>query len=106
MKSKIQILLITACMILSAAAVHAADGKALYDANCASCHGKDGSGNTPMGKKFGLKNYQDAGVQAALDDATATKVIQDGKDKMKAFKDKLSADDIKAVIAHIRTFKK
>lgn len=95
----------------SALSAFAADAKALYDKECAKCHGADGKGDTKMGKKLGAKDYSDAKVQAAFKDDEAFKALKGGlKDKggktlMKAF-DTLSDEDIKALIAHMRTFKK
>lgn len=64
-----------------------------------------------MGKKLGVKDYRDAKVQAAFSDSEAEKAIMegvktDGKQTMKPFKDKLSAADAKALVAHIRSLKK
>ena len=42
----------------------AADAKALYEKDCAKCHGADGKGDTKMGKTLGAKDYTDAKVQA------------------------------------------
>lgn len=101
-------LAIIAATALSAAA---ADAKANYDKGCAKCHGKEGKGDTKMGQKLGIKDYTDAKVQAALKDEAATKAIKEGlKDKegkvlMKPSED-LSADDIKALVAYMRAFKK
>ena len=64
-----------------------------------------------MGQKLGCKDYTDAKVQTDLTDAAATKAIKegykdsDGKTLMKAAED-LSDDDIKGLVAYIRTFKK
>lgn len=83
----------------------AADGAAIYKAKCASCHGADGKGQSPMGKKMNLRDLGSPEVQKQTDkelyDWTA-----DGKGKMPGYKDKLSADDIKALVAYMRTFKK
>ena len=83
----------------------AADGAAIYKAKCASCHGADGKGQSPMGKKMNLRDLGSPEVQKQtykeLYDWTA-----DGRGKMPAYKDKLSADEIKALVAHMRTFKK
>jgi cytochrome c6 len=89
----------------------AADSKALWDANCAQCHGASGNANTKMGKQVGAKDLTDAKVQAAFTDAQATAAIKDGvkengKTTMKAFAGKLSEDDIKALVAYVRTLKK
>ena len=88
----------------------AADASATWNANCASCHGKDGRGSTMMGKKLNLKDYRDAKVQASFSDAEAERAIKEGvkeggKEKMKSFA-KLSDADVKALVAYIRTFKK
>jgi mono/diheme cytochrome c family protein len=90
---------------------YAADAGALWNQHCASCHGKDGSGATTMGKKMGVKDYRDAKVQAAFSDGEAERAIKEGvkengKEKMKAFGDKLSDADIKALVAYIRGLKK
>ncbi len=87
-----------------------ADVAATWSTNCASCHGKDGKGATMMGRKLGIKDLTDPKVQASFTDADATKAIkegvtEDGKEKMKAFGGKLSDDDIKGLVAHVRTLK-
>jgi len=38
------------CALLAAAPALAADGGALYKANCAKCHGDDGNADTPVAK--------------------------------------------------------
>ena len=90
-------------IIASARVGFAADAAALWGQHCASCHGKDGSGNTMMGKKLAIKDYtKDQGFS----DAEATNVIKNGKGKMKGFKDKLSDADVKAMVAYVRSLKK
>ena len=108
MKGKICLSLAT---ILSSAGIAAADAGATWNANCARCHGKDGSGNTAMGKKLNTKDYRDAKVQAMFSDAEAERAIKEGvktngKETMKAFGGKLSDADVKALVAYIRSFKK
>ena len=88
----------------------AGDVTGIWNMNCAACHGKDGNGHTMMGRKLEIKDLTDAKVQASFTDDQAAKAIKEGvtengQTKMKAFGDKLSADDIKALVAHIRTFK-
>src|ERR1700758_4594595 len=89
----------------------AADVSVTWAQNCAVCHGKDGSGNTMMGKKLGVKDYHDAKVQTAFSDAEAERAIKEGvktngKETMKPFGSKLSDADIKALVKYIRSFKK
>ena len=98
-------------LIAPAAISFAGDASALWNQNCASCHGKDGSGSTRMGKKLNVKDYRDAKVQAAFTDSEAEKAIADGvkengKQVMKPSKEKFSEADIKALVAHLRSLKK
>lgn len=88
-----------------APAMLAEDGTAIFKSKCAMCHGPTGDGQTTMGKKFGLKNLGSAEVQK-LSDAELIKITSDGKDKMPAYKGKLTDAEIKAVVAHIRSLKK
>jgi len=103
--------LIIATLAISALAANAADAKANFEKSCAKCHGKEGKGDTKMGQKLGAKDYSDAKVQDALKDEAAVKAIKEGlKDKegkvlMKPAED-LSDDDIKALVAFMRTLKK
>jgi mono/diheme cytochrome c family protein len=90
-------------IITSAAVGFAADAAANWSQHCASCHGKDGSGNTMMGKKLGIKNYT---KEQGFSDAEAANVIKNGKGKMKGYKDKLSDADVKALVAYVRSLKK
>jgi cytochrome c553 len=106
-------LLIVATTLGFAAALNAsaADAKANWDTLCGKCHGEDGKGQTKMGQKLGVKDFTDGKVQADLKDETATKAIKegmkdaDGKTLMKPF-DTLSDDEVKALVAYVRAFKK
>ena len=86
------------------------DGTQLWNMNCAACHGKDGKGQTMMGRKLQIKDLTDPKVQASFSDAEAMKTIKEGvtdngTEKMKAFGGKFSDDDIKALLAQVRSFK-
>ena len=98
--------LITVIGLIASAGVGFADAGAHWNSHCASCHAKDGSGSTMMGKKLGVQDYRDAKVQAGFSDADAAKVIKDGKGKMKGFGGKLSDADVKALVAYVRSLKK
>ena len=97
--------LVVSLMIMAIAGAAFADGAAVFTGKCAMCHGKGGAGDTGMGKSLGLKDLGSADVQKASD-ADLTKIVADGKGKMPAYKGKLSDDDIKGVVAFIRTLKK
>ena len=94
---------ILAFLIASSGAAFGADAGTLWAQHCASCHGKDGSGSTAMGKKLGVKDYT---KEQGFSDAEAANVIKSGKGKMKAYKDKLSDADVKALVAYVRSLKK
>ncbi len=88
-----------------AGTVAAEDGASLFKAKCATCHGADGSGNTPVGKKLAVRDLSSADVQKQSN-AQLDAVISKGKLKMPAFGKSLSADQINQLVAHIRTLKK
>ncbi len=103
---------VSVLLLAGAVSVRAADAKATWDKDCAKCHGPDGKGKTKMGEKLGVKDYTDAKVQAEMTDADMTKAIKEGvkekggdKVKMKAFSD-LSDEEVKALVAQVRSFKK
>jgi mono/diheme cytochrome c family protein len=94
----------------STAALTAADANAIWEKSCQKCHGADGVGDTKMGKKLEIKDFTDAKYQASFTDEKATKAIKEGikdgdKTRMKPAED-LSDDDIKALVAKVRAFKK
>jgi mono/diheme cytochrome c family protein len=103
--------IIISLLVAPTMSVRAADAKALWDANCAQCHGKDGRADTKMGKTLNAKDLTDAKVQTEFTDAKATQSIKEGvkengKTTMKAFGGKLTDDEIKALVAYVRTLKK
>ena len=98
-------------LLATSLSLRAADAKANWDAKCAQCHGKTGAADTKMGKQLNAKDLTDPKVQAAFSDAKATQSIKEGvkeggKTTMKAFAGKLTDDEIKALVAYVRTLKK
>lgn len=110
MKSLTIILL--AAGFLGTSPLLAADAKTNWEKHCQKCHGADGKGQTKVGKKLGLLDYTSAADQAKFTDADAIKATTEGvkdkagKERMKGFKDELSAQEIKDLVGHIRKFKK
>jgi cytochrome c6 len=92
-------------VLLSVPAQGQGGGEALYKSKCAGCHGADGKGQTAMGKANNIRDLGSADVQAQSDDAIAG-IIGDGKGKMPAYGKSLKPDQIKDLVAYIRTLKK
>ena len=111
MKTPIKIIVVASVLAGAVGWTAAAgDVQQNWDKDCAMCHGKDGKGQTTIGRKLQIKDFTDPKAQASFTDDQAIKAIkegitQDGQLKMKAFGDKLSDDEIKALIAHVRSFK-
>lgn len=96
--------------LLSAGALYAAPVAENWENLCTKCHGADGKGETKAGKKLKVKDYTSAAVQGELKDddmikAIADGVTADGKEKMKGYKDEISAQEITDLVAYIRKFK-
>ena len=89
----------------------AAEVQENWNKHCVSCHGKDGKGQTKAGRMADVKDFTDAKYQTSFDDEHAFKQVKEGlkdkngKDRMKPFAEKLSDDEIKALIKHIRAYK-
>lgn len=91
-------LTLTLAALLAPLAASAADGKELYGKRCAGCHGADGAGKTTMGEKMGVPTL----VGTKLSAAELAAVIGDGRKKMPAYKEKLAADELKAVADYVK----
>ena len=72
-------------------------GQAVYEANCASCHGADGGGGIGPQLSDGtvVEEYPDAADEAA--------VVTDGKNGMPAFDGDLSSQEIDEVVEYTRS---
>lgn len=111
MKMKMKTLPLVCLVSVIAGLACGADLQANWTKHCAACHGKDGKGQTKAGKLAGVKDQTDPAYQATLKDDKMFQSIKAGlkegdKEKMKPFAEKLTDEEIKALIAHVRTFKK
>jgi mono/diheme cytochrome c family protein len=104
----------TASILFSATARAETDKKTerLWKAQCASCHGQEGKGDTGPGKAMKVQDMTTAAFQAKKDDelkkavVSGVKTEQGGvKQEMDAFKD-LTPEQVDSLIALIRSFKK
>jgi cytochrome c6 len=84
------------------AAQDSAAASATFKTKCALCHGPDGSGSE-VGKSMNVPDFRSEAVQK-LSDAELAQVVSDGKGGMPSFKGSLTADQIHALVKHIRAF--
>ncbi len=85
-----------------------AEGKALYDKHCKSCHGKKGLGDGPKAASLETEcgNFSTADFQKQSDGAIFYKTST-GRDDMPSFKKKISDEnDIWKLVNFIRTLHK
>jgi len=75
----------------------------LYKAKCQSCHGADGKA-TNIGKKLGAKDFQDPEV-SKMSEAEMISVTTTGKNKMPAYKGKITDAQIAELVKYIKEMK-
>ena len=80
-------------------------GADVYKTKCSACHGKNGAGDTMLGKNLKLRPLSSDDVQRQSDDELFT-IISKGKKRMPPFDRKLSRDQIHDLVKHIRSLKK
>ena|ERR1043165_218819 len=78
---------------------------AIYNNQCASCHGKDGS-RTLRGKVIGATDLSSANWQERTSDEHIFNTISNGHGKMPAFGKKLSQAEIESLVPYVRRLKK
>lgn len=91
--------------MLSAPARSDDKSAALFKQKCASCHGPDGKGETPAGKAMKVRSFADPETKKMSDQELAD-AIEKGKGKMPKYGASLKPDEIKAMVAYIRTLAK
>jgi len=102
----LRILVVSVLLMMVAPAAFADDASAaLYKSKCAVCHSADGSGDSAMGKKTAAHDFRSAEIQK-MTDAQLIELTAKGKNKMPAYDKKLTADEIKGLVAYIRELMK
>jgi cytochrome c oxidase cbb3-type subunit 3 len=94
-------------LISSAVSLYADNGPALFEQQCAACHGADGKARTPAGRKIGAKDLtqsrlSDGEIERQVSEGTTDKA---GKVKMPPFKDQLSSSEIQALVSFVKSFR-
>ncbi|HOW68359.1 MAG TPA: cytochrome c [Candidatus Paceibacterota bacterium] len=82
----------------------------LYGYYCKGCHGATGKGDTKLGQKLGVPDFTSVKIQEKMADDQMFKAIKDGikkesVERMKPYGDKLNEEQIKGLVAYIRTLK-
>jgi mono/diheme cytochrome c family protein len=102
---KLRILILGVVALALVVAPHAAaqqTPKALWlKVKCALCHGDDGAGDTPTGKRTNTPDLRTPEIQN-LTDAELARLIETGHDKMPSFKVQLTSDQIRLLVFYIR----
>jgi mono/diheme cytochrome c family protein len=83
--------------------VEARAARALWNASCAGCHGRDGRGfgeARPPGAQ--LPDFTSAQWQADANDDALAQVIIDGRNMMPAFGKQINPQGVAALVRHIR----
>lgn len=112
MKTRLRIAIFVSAALLALTYTRAADVTENWTKHCASCHGKDGKGQTKAGKMAETKDLTDATYQGSFTDEQAQKQIKEGlkdktgKERMKPFAGKLTDAEIQALVTHVRSYKK
>lgn len=76
-----------------------------YRQKCAACHGPDGKAETPAAKSLGVRSF--AGTEVAkTSDADLTAAIDKGKGKMPSYGKSMKPEEIKAMVAYVRSLTK
>jgi len=76
-------------------------GQKIFEENCIRCHAADGSSNTFIGHKWKIPDLRSDAVQK-LSPEQRIEIITEGKERMPAHKNKLTADEIRQVESYVR----
>jgi mono/diheme cytochrome c family protein len=92
----------------SPAPVQTQSAKEVYAKRCTLCHGADGRSQTKKGRQYKAPDFTTAKWQRTTTDDEIADAITNGvpKTKMAAFREKLSQDQIHALIPYLRAFGK
>lgn len=80
--------------------------KEIWDERCIACHGEDGKAQTKKGRELKAKDFTRPKWQRHTTDKEIVEAITSGipRKKMPAFKDKLSPEEIQALVPFLRAF--
>ena len=82
------------------------DAAAIYNNQCAKCHGRDGRAKSLHAKHVHARDLTAAEWQNDVSDERIFNSISNGKGKMPSFKKKLSENDINSLVTYVRQLRK
>ncbi len=84
------------------------EGKALFETNCAMCHGERGDGNGPGAQVLKEKpaDFTDAHMMGEMTDGEIFYKLSEGRMPMPGFKSKLSEEERWHLVNYVRSFAK
>lgn len=105
------LLAMSAFLVSGTPTLRATDVTENWTKHCGSCHGADGTAKTKAGRMAGAKDLTDGAYQKQFTDEQILQRLKEGvtdkgKEKMKPFKGTLTDDELKALVAKVRTFAK
>jgi mono/diheme cytochrome c family protein len=102
-RPSLAVLLVSVLAIATPAPAAEPDVAKTFSKTCALCHGPEGQPNETFAK-LGVRSFKDKEWQRATPDAQVEKSIREGKKGtlMASFEKQFSAEEIKALVAHIR----
>jgi mono/diheme cytochrome c family protein len=82
------------------------DARAVYERNCARCHGREGRAETEQGELYNATKFADAEWwrRERPTNSRLRRLITHGGDGMPAFGERLSAAQINALVPYVRSF--
>jgi mono/diheme cytochrome c family protein len=104
MKILIAAALLAACTAVARAVPR--EPSRLYMLRCAECHGENGRGRTPRGRKLEARDFTDPEFQQLKSDRDLIEMVENGKEgKMPAFGKILTPEQIRSlVVEDVRGF--
>ena len=76
----------------------------LFRQRCVKCHGADGTGREARDRLPEIPDFTKSSWQARRSDAQLLASILDGKDEMPSWRDKISEEQARSLVAHVRAF--
>ena len=83
-----------------------ARAREIFDQRCARCHGRDGRGETRLGRMLEVPDFTDGAWWGGVSEERVKESISKGMGPMPAFGRKLTRRDISSLAAYVRGFGK